>query len=226
MKRSFITDKILLLSVLFGLLLFTALSAAAQQGLPENEKDTYTKAVQELKSGSYDLALNLFNTSLRIRIEKNGSNSVPVANVLTNLGVIKSQLGSYDQAIEYYQKAATIYFQEGDNKLKQLASVQQNLAICFSEKGDFEKARSYYENSERIYRTLMLENSADYEDLLINQTLLFINYNDLAKAEELNNSALGIKTLKKSEFNKWNNKGLIFFKKKNYIQSMVPGFAA
>ncbi|MEI6275498.1 MAG: CHAT domain-containing tetratricopeptide repeat protein [Prolixibacteraceae bacterium] len=220
MKPSFFLKKNHLLPLMFCLLLLASFFASAQHPTPESDEDPYSLARQEYNNGSFDLALKLFSTSLRIRIIKNGSNSVPVANVLTNLGAIKIQFGSYDQAIDFYQKAATIYFNEGDEKLKQLASVQQNLAICFNQKGDFEKAKTYYENCERIFRALKVENSGDYENLVINQTLLYLDYNNLVIAEKFNNNAFNIKTSKKNEFIKWNNKGLIYFKKKNNAESI------
>ncbi len=183
--------------------------------------DPYMQAKQEYANGSYDNAVKLFNTSLQIRNKNNGPNSVLVANVLTNLGAIKIQFGSYDQAVEYYQKAESAYLREGENKLRQLASVQANLAICFNNKGDFEKAMTYYENAIRIYRTLKLENSSDYEGLLINQTQLFLDYNKLANAEELNNQDFKLITPGKNNFVKWNLKGFISYKKKLYNESIA-----
>jgi CHAT domain-containing protein/tetratricopeptide (TPR) repeat protein len=207
--------------ILLCLLSFTVTNAATQQNLQEVGEDPYDQAKKEYQTGSYDIALKLFNTSLLVRVMKNGANSVLAANVLNYLGNIKIMFGSYDQAIEYYQQAASIYFHEGENKLRQLASVQANLAICFNQKGDFEKAMSYFENAKRIYRTLKLENSAGYEELLINQTQLFLDYNELGKAEELNNLDFKLTTPGKSNFVKWNLKGFISFKKKFYTESIT-----
>ena len=221
MKRSFVTRKTIIWPVLLCQLTFTAFFASAQKGMEGVEVDPYMQAKQEYANGSYDNAVKLFNTSLQIRNKNNGPNSVLVANVLTNLGAIKIQFGSYDQAVEYYQKAESAYLREGENKLRQLASVQANLAICFNNKGDFEKAMTYYENAIRIYRTLKLENSSDYEGLLINQTQLFLDYNKLANAEELNNQDFKLITPGKNNFVKWNLKGFISYKKKLYNESIA-----
>ena len=93
---------------LFFILSISPLYSSTQQTLSDRERDTFSQAVKELKNGSYDAALNLFNILLQIRIETYGLSTVPVANVLTNLGVTKSQLGLYDQAIEYYKKLLEI----------------------------------------------------------------------------------------------------------------------
>ncbi len=208
-------------ALFFLLCLVSPLFPFAQQTTAEKEKETFAMAVRALNIGSYDTALNLFNTSLQIRSEKYGLNSVPVANVMTNLGVIKSQLGLYDQAINFYQEAAKIYSAEGDNELKRLASVHQNLAICFSAKGDIEKANSYFENAERIFQTLKLTNSLAYESLLLNLTSLNIDNNNLVKAEEFNNLSFKIITPEKYEYKKWTYKGLIHFKKKEYLLGIL-----
>ena len=221
MKSSISTKKIFFLTVFFNLFLFTPLLSFAQQNSTDREKETFAQAVQELKNGSYDSATNLFNIVLQIRNEKYGLNSVPVANVMTNLGVIKSQLGLYDQAINYYQQAAKIYSSEGVNELKRLASVHQNLAICFSAKGDIEKANSYFEYAERIFRTLKLTNSLSYESLLLNLTSLNIDNNNLLKAEEFNNLSFKIITPEKYEYKKWGYKGLIHLKKREYLLGIL-----
>ena len=138
----------------------------AQQGTQESEKDTYARAVQALNKGSYDNAMNLFNTLLRIRKEKYGSSSVPVANVMNNMGVINSQLGLFDKAITLYEKSLTIYESCGTEELKHLASVYQNLGICYHSKGDIEKSRSYYDGAERIYQKLPTADQTLHESLL------------------------------------------------------------
>ncbi len=221
MKRSFPISRNGFLTALFLLLVMTAPVAFSQEAQPDTEKETFSQAVKALNNGTYDNALSLFNRVLQIRIEKYGQNSAQAANVMLNIGVIRFQLGSYDLAVESYQKAAAIYRREGDKELMHLADVQQNLALCFNERGDFEKAKSYFENSERIYLSLGLRNSSAYESLLLNLTSLELNYNDLDKAEEYNKKAFQINSEVKSEFKKWVYKGLIYFKKKKYRESIT-----
>src|SRR5665647_117178 len=126
----------------------------AQQNSADKEKEIFSEAARELSNGSYDTALNLFNTLLQIRSGKYGLASVPVANVLTNIGVIKSQLGLYDDAISFYNRSSAIFEAAGGKELERLASVYQNLGICYNAKGDIEKARTYYENADRIFQKL------------------------------------------------------------------------
>ena len=129
MKHQFMIRKNFWLTVSFCLFLITPQFSYAQQNSPDKEKETFAQAVKALNNGSYDKALDLFNTLLQIRSEKYGLSSVPVANVMTNLGVIKSQLGLYDSAISFYEKSLPIYEALGNQELKRLASVYQNMGI-------------------------------------------------------------------------------------------------
>ncbi len=221
MKSPFIKGKLDLLSIFFGLLLFAPAFSSAQQTLSEKDKELFAQAVRETRNGSFEDALNHSLEALRIRTEKFGANSLYVASVLSNLGVIKSQMGLTDQAIEYYQMALNIYSSKGEAELKRLGAVHQNLAICFSAQGDIEKADSYYENAKRIFQKLNLTNSDLYESLLLNLTSYNIDYNNLSKAEEYNKQSFKISTPKKYEYIKWFNKGQILFKRKEYRQSIL-----
>ncbi len=60
-------------ALFFLLCLVSPLFPFAQQTTAEKEKETFAMAVRALNIGSYDTALNLFNTSLQIRSEKYGT---------------------------------------------------------------------------------------------------------------------------------------------------------
>ncbi len=192
----------------------------AQQGTQESEKDTYARAVQALNKGSYDNAMNLFNTLLRIRKEKYGSSSVPVANVMNNMGVINSQLGLFDKAITLYEKSLTIYESCGTEELKHLASVYQNLGICYHSKGDIEKSRSYYDGAERIYQKLPTADQTLHESLLINLAQFFLENKNISEAEKYCKKSFEIKPNSLLNFNKLTTSGLICFEKKEYLNSI------
>ncbi len=185
----------------------------------DSEKDSFRRAVAALKDGNYDLALTLFESTLTIRIADYGENSSPVANVLSNIGVIKSQLGLYSQAINYYERAEKIYLQLGEERLNNIAGIRQNLGICYGETGDIEKALNYYESADRVYRDLQSTSGKEYENLLINLTVFYYEASRFSDAFEFCNKAFKISTNDKLEYRKWASRGMIYLRLKDYNQS-------
>ena len=221
MKYRF-TSHFLSLQVIFFscCLLFPSL-AFTQQSAQESEKEILAHAIQALNKGSYDNAMNQFNNLLRIRIEKYGTRSIPVANVMTNMGVINSQLGLYDKAITLYEKSLAIYDSAGTQEFKHLASVFQNLGICYNAKGDIEKARSYYDSADRIYQKLPMEDQTPHESLLINLSQFFLDNKNISEAERYCKKSFEIKPVSPLNFNKLTTSGLICFEKKEYVNSIA-----
>ncbi len=191
----------------------------AQQSAPDKEKETLNLAFKAYNKGSYDSAMNLYELLFQIRKEKYGENSVPIANVLSNMGTIKSQLGAYDDAISFYEKALSIYTSTENLELKRL-TVYQNLGICYNAKGDIEKARSYYENADRIFQKLELSDQKVYEILLMNLTLFYLDNKNIPEAEKFNNRSFEINKRSPLNFKKWTSSGLICFQKKQYVESL------
>ncbi len=220
MKLCFIPRILFWQTLLLWLYLVSPLLSSAQQVSADGEKEIFAQAVQALNNGSYDTAMNLFGTLLQIRSEKYGSGSVPVANVMTNLGVIKSQLGLYDNAISYYEKSLSIYEATGDQELKRLATVYQNLGICYNAKGDIEKARTYYENADRIFQKLKMSDQLVYENLLINLTIFHLDNKNISEAEKFNKKSFEINLNRSLNFKKWTSSGLICLEKKEYLKSI------
>ena len=192
----------------------------AQQNPTDGEKETLSQAVQEYQNRSYDSALTLFNKLLKIRTELHGPRSVPVANVYTNIGAIKSNLGLYEDAISFYNIASSIYESTEGKELIRLAKVYQNLGICFNAKGDIERARTHYENADRIFQKLEMANQVEYEILLMNLTLFYLDNKNIPEAEKFNNKSIEINRKSVLNFKKWNSSGLICLAKKEYAKSI------
>ena len=197
-----------------------AFYAKAEPDRQEQSKENFRKAVSALITGNYDLSLLLFDSVLEERTEKHGSNSIPVANVLVNIGVIKSQLVLYDSAIDYYKRASAIYESNGKLYLKNLATTYQNIAICYMQIGDDENAKLYYENSDRLYQELNLKNNFEYESLLINRTIFYYEISSYDKAFEDNSRSFKILSDLKYEFRKWVSLGMIYMRLCNFEKSL------
>lgn len=192
----------------------------AETSKPDATKENFRKAVTALITGNYDLSLTLFDSVLKERTELYGSNSIPVANVLVNIGVIKSQLGLFDQSINYYNKAGEIYSLNGELYLKSLASTQHNIAICYVELGDFENGLLFYEKAERSFQNLHLENSGEFESLLINLSILNYEMGDYERAIFYNSKSFNIHTDQKVNYRKWVSSGMILLRKGDYLNSI------
>jgi CHAT domain-containing protein len=187
----------------------------------EQELELRNQANQAYNDRSFDKALNLFGELYQKRIEKYGENSVPVANVMTNLGVVKSQLGLSDEAIAYYEKSIPIFESSEDERAKKsLASAYQNLGIYYSGKGDIEQARIYYENADRIFQKLKLAYRNEYEALLINMAYFFLDNKNIPEAERYNKKSFEINPNSVLNYNKLTCKGLIHLNKKEYTNSI------
>ncbi|MEK7718423.1 MAG: CHAT domain-containing tetratricopeptide repeat protein [Bacteroidota bacterium] len=220
--QSYLNRKILLSTAFFLLFLtITPRFVCAQQTLSDVEKEALSQAVRELSNGSYDTALTLLNSLLQIRSEKYGQASVPVATVLTNIGVIKSQLGLYDDAISFYNRSSAIFEATGDKELKRLASVYQNLGICYNAKGDIEKARTFYESADRIFQKLEMSDQVVYEILLINLSIFYLDNKNISEAERCNKKSFEINMRSPFNFKKWISSGLICLEKKEYAKSIL-----
>ncbi len=207
-----------------GIIIFFMVSTSllfAQQSTQDKEKEIQNLAFEAYKKGSYDSAMNLYEMIFQIRKEKYGEKSVLTANVLRNMGTIKSQLGVYDDAITLYEKALSIYLGLGNTELQRLAIVYQNLGICYNAKGDIEKARSFYENADRIFRKLELADQEVYEILLMNLTLFYLDNKNIPEAEKFNNRSFEINRRSPLNFKKWTSSGLICFQKKQYPESIL-----
>ena len=220
MKFIYSTKKTLLRTLFFVFCFVAPWIGIAQQSSTDGEKETLSQAVQEYQNRSYDSALNLFNKLLQIRTDLYGPRSVPVANVFTNIGAIKSNLGLYDDAISFYNIASSMYESTEGKELIRLAKVYQNLGICYNAKGDIERARTHYENADRIFQKLEMADQVEYEILLMNLTLFYLDNKNIGEAEKLNNRSIEINRKSVLNFKKWNSSGLICLAKKEYERSI------
>lgn len=203
-----------------GMITFVQLARGVQPKQSIAGKESYAKALSALTIGNYDEALKLCEQVLIERSDSLGPNSVPVANVLANIGTINFQLSLYDKAITYYLKAEDIYSRIGDEGLVRLASVQVNLAICYLKSGDMGKARSYYENSDRVFQKLKMIKTPEYEALLSNLAAFYVVNSDYPKALEYNKRAFDISTKELKEYLKWISRGYIYYEMKDFTTSI------
>ena len=208
------------LLLMFVIIMFVQLVRGVQPKQSTAGKESYSKALSSLAIGNYDEALKLCEQALNERMEYDGPNSVRVANVLANIGSINLQLSLFDKAISYYFKAEDIYSRNGNKELMRLASVQVNLAFCFLKNGDMGKARSYYENSDHNFQKLKMVKTPEYETLQISLAVFYIANSDYSKALEYNKKAFNIATSELNEYYKWITKGFIFYKMKEYKNSI------
>ena len=85
--------------------------------------------------GDYANALGNFSQALEIAQTIN--DSLYIAKMFSNIGVIKDIVGNYSEAIDNYQKSLSIYDKLNNKEGKE--SVLNNIGIVYEEMGESEK---------------------------------------------------------------------------------------
>ncbi|SFQ52134.1 tetratricopeptide repeat protein [Parafilimonas terrae] len=106
--------------------------------------------------------------------------SVSLADLYTNRGLMYGMQSRYDSSIKLSEKAIGIY--ERHNILNSLADVYTNIAIGYQQLSNFPKALEYEQKSLKLAESLNDETSQAYT--LLNLANTYQNIGDSAKAEQ------------------------------------------
>ncbi|KAF2075598.1 hypothetical protein CYY_003103 [Polysphondylium violaceum] len=97
------------------------------------------------KQEDYTAAHDLYNQSLSILITKLGSeNSIEIAEIYNDLGLIEKKLGHYQKAIDFYKKAITIGEKTLGRLHQKVSFFNQNLADVYRKLGDYKTSEQYF----------------------------------------------------------------------------------
>jgi len=108
---------------------------------PAEQSDIYNQIGKSFyRKGSYANALEYF--SLALEIAQTNQDSLRIAKMHSNIGVIKDVIGNYSGAIESYQQSLSIY--EKLNNKEGRESVLNNIGIVYEEMENPDKALEYY----------------------------------------------------------------------------------
>ncbi len=103
----------------------------------------YTLSLQKVAGLYYDSALAVF-TQL--------ADTVEMAKVLNNIGVLYVNFGQYVKAVDYYNKALQLNILI-DNK-ESIGKINNNIGALYLHLGSYEQAASYFSNAYEIAKSL------------------------------------------------------------------------
>ena len=136
-------------------------------------------------SGLFSFSQEL-NQSLIYFIKENiGSQSLMMASVYNNIGLIESSLGNYNVAEEYMVKSSSILLQRKDELKLDLAVLSNNQAMLYQQTGQYEKAISKIDEAIDIAQSEINNKGADYSKLKLNKALFLKSQQKYDQAEEL-----------------------------------------
>lgn len=108
---------------------------------PVEQSDIYNQIGKSFyRKGSYANALE--NFSLALEIAQTNQDSLRIAKMHSNIGVIKDVIGNYSGAIESYQQSLSIY--EKLNNKEGRERVLNNIGVVYEEMENPDKALEYY----------------------------------------------------------------------------------
>ena len=127
---------------------FTSKVLQEEDLLSEKEKGDYLNRLGLLNkhTGNYNLALPLYEQSLKIRQEIGDRKGE--GTTLNNISQIHDAKGNYDTALGYLKKALKIQQEIGDRNGE--GTTLNNISLIHSAKGDYDTALAYLEQSLKI----------------------------------------------------------------------------
>jgi len=127
-------------------------------------------------SGELDEGLILFNQVLKYH--KKNNDSLKVADLYNNIGVINFHKGEYEKAMENMLASVEIYEKKGMHSI--VAGSYGNIALIFNEMNNFKKAAEY--NLKALNTYIELNDYHEQAGLLINLANIYKNVDSLNKS--------------------------------------------
>lgn len=103
------------------------------------------KAVESYEQGNLEVALRYFNLSLE-ELPKDQDNRNQEAILLSNVGLIHSQMGNLDEAIESYGRSFNVGYEAKSDPATQAIRLK-NIGNLYERKNDRDNALEYYQSS-------------------------------------------------------------------------------
>lgn len=176
------------------------------------------KGLNEYYIGNYEQAVDYYFQALSLIEQSN--DSVLLARVFHNLGMIYDEFEDYDLAIDYFHKSLKISELIKDDKLR--AKTYQNIAISYQNKSELATALEYNQRANQL--------ATDLNDtqMLIDVTNNFgtIAYDQNKLDESLEYYQKALKLYLDINDNQgvalaYNNIGLVYLDKKNYETALT-----
>lgn len=175
------------------------------------------RGLNEYYAGNYEEAIDFYYNALDLCEQAN--DSMLIAKVNHNLGMIYDEMEDYDEAISYFNKS--LEFSQAIHDSALIAKSFQNIAISFQNKKDLEKAIQYNQMADQLAR--MKKDTMMIIDVINN--LGTIAYDQKKFDESLTNYEKALELYIKVKDRQgmalaYNNIGLVYLEKKDYKRSL------
>jgi len=175
------------------------------------------KGQNEYFSSNYEDAIAFYYQALDQA--EHAKDSVLLAKVNLNLGMVYDELEDYDEAIAFFQKALNISQSIKDTSI--ISKTYQNIAIGFQNKKDMSKALEY---NEKAYQLAVLKKDTTMIiDVTNNYGTIAYEQADLVKSLDYYEKALNLYQAindRKGVAMAYNNIGLVYLDKNEYEKSI------
>lgn len=175
------------------------------------------KGQNEYFSSNYEDAIAIYYQALD-RAEQT-HDSVLLAKVTLNLGMVYDELEDYDEAISLFQKAIRISQSINDSSI--IAKTYQNIAISYQNKNDLTKALEYNEKANQL--AILKKDTTMIIDVINNFGTIAYDQKNLTKSLEFYLEALNLYQKindRKGIAMAYNNIGLVYLDKNEYDKSI------
>jgi len=175
------------------------------------------KGQNEYFSSNYEDAIAIYYQALDGA--EQSQDSVLLAKVNLNLGMVYDELEDYDEAISFFQKAIRISQSINDSSIT--AKTYQNIAISYQNKDDLTKALEYNEKANQL--AILKKDTTMIIDVINNFGTIAYDQKNLTKSLDYYSKALNL--YKKINDRKgvamaYNNIGLVYLDKNEYETSI------
>ncbi len=97
---------------------------------------------------------NLRKLELQVREYSEEGEPIKLAQTLSKMGLIYTQIKDYDKAITSYKQSASLYLQ--NNRMNYVRKIYSNIGFIYSDQEDYENALNYM---KMAYKTARLQNN-------------------------------------------------------------------
>lgn len=171
----------------------------------------------EYFSSDYENAINYFYQAIDNAEKQN--DSVLLARVNLNLGMVYDELEDYDVAHSYFLKSIDICTQINDSQT--IAKAYQNIAICYQNKQDLAKAIEFNEKANQL--ALLQKDTLMIIDVTNNFGTIAYAQKDLVNSLNAYEKALSLYQKindRKGIAMAYNNIGLVYLDQKQYPKAL------
>jgi len=175
------------------------------------------KGQNEYYSSNYEDAVAIYYRALDQAEQSH--DSISLAKVTLNLGMVYDELEDYDEAISFFQKALKIGQSIKDSSI--IAKTYQNIAISYQNKKDLTKALEYNEKANEL--AILKKDTTMIIDVINNFGTIAYDQKNLVKSLDYYSKALNLYQKIKDRKGialAYNNIGLVYLDKNEYEKSI------